>query len=59
MNGDPINSLALVPPEFKDLLVHSRDNCIRILEVSSIESKYSENGNITGAIASRFFGSVS
>jgi jouberin len=58
MSGDSITCLRLVPPEMKDLLVHSRDNCIRVLEVSSSEGKYSENGQSSGAISARYFGAV-
>jgi hypothetical protein len=58
MQGDAINSLCLIPLEMKDLLVHSRDNCIRVLEVNSSEGKYSVSGETTGAVAGRFFGTV-
>lgn len=44
MQGDAINCIRLVPPEMKDLLVHSRDNCLRLLEVNSSKVKYSEGG---------------
>lgn len=58
MSGDAINCLTLIRPENKDLLVHSRDNCLRILEVNSSEGKYSESGQTTGSIGGRFFGTV-
>lgn len=58
MSGDAINCLTLVPPEFKDLLVHSRDNCLRVLEVNSSEGKYTDGSQTTGSIAGRFFGTV-
>ena len=32
LSGTPINSIRMMAPENKDLLVHSRDNCIRILD---------------------------
>lgn len=59
MSGDAINCLRLVPPEMKDLLVHSRDNCLRLLEINSSEGKYSDTGASTGQIVGRFFGSTS
>jgi jouberin len=58
MQGDAINCLKLMPPETKDLLVHSRDNCLRILELNSSEGKYNEEGISTGAITGRFFGTI-
>lgn len=58
MSGDAINSLTLVPVELKDLLVHSRDNCLRTLELNSAVGKYIEGGEQTGAIVGRFFGTV-
>lgn len=58
MDGDPINSLSLVQPEMKDLLVHSRDNCLRIIELNSAEGRYNDDGVTTGAISMRFFGTI-
>jgi jouberin len=58
MAGDAITCLKLVPPEMKDLLVHSRDNCVRVLEVNSSDGIQNDNGQSTGSIASRFFGAV-
>lgn len=58
MAGDAINCLTLVPPESKDLLIHSRDNCLRVLEVNSSEGKYTDGNLTTGSIAGRFFGTV-
>ena len=58
MTGDAITCLRLVPPEMKDLLVHSRDNCLRVLEVNSSEGKYNDNGQSSGSISARYFGAV-
>lgn len=58
MSGDAINCLTLIRPEAKDLLVHSRDNCLRILEITSSQGKYTEGSLTTGSIAGRFFGTV-
>lgn len=35
MIGDPINSINLIPHESKKLLVHSRDNCIRLVDYAT------------------------
>lgn len=35
IQGDPINSISLLNNEKKKLVVHSRDNCIRIIDFSN------------------------
>ena len=59
ISGSPINSLQIVPTEYKDLLIHSRDNCIRMLEISGSEGKYTEETATQGIVAQRYFGAIS
>lgn len=50
IQGDPINNISLLTHEKKKLVVHSRDNCIRIIDYS--------NSSAT-KVTTRFFGSKS
>ncbi|CAK90977.1 unnamed protein product (macronuclear) [Paramecium tetraurelia] len=47
ISGNAINQIQLMPPEQQDLLIHTRDNCLRIVDFKS------------GDVNNRFFGSQS
>ncbi|CAD8209474.1 unnamed protein product [Paramecium octaurelia] len=59
ISGNAINSIQLMPPECQDLLIHTRDNCLRIVDFKSGDGKFHDHEVIYGTVNNRFFGSQS